>query len=392
MIINTAPGGEVSKLNVYCQPDLPTDKFDGILLQTSVKETLKKVIFDSNIWLAYKWQTPSGIPNVPVTIRSSVHAVIDGKLYFQAYDSTAFYCYDPATGTYAQKASMLATVTLAAFTVCKGKLYVIDGFLSKGTQCYDPVTNTWSWKKSHPSSCIIQGATATSQDNYIYVFGGIYRQAGSNDPNSNTNEAYKYNVDTDVWTAIANSPISGNDVGCASVSPFVYVLPGGTHPYKYNPGTDTYTQCTSTLAIRRPSDQFRGISAVDDKIYITLGPLMECFDTAIDSVSSCDSSPNSHNYGFSDFIKDALYAVGGVDTNTVDKFMFTAKQYPYSPAVIIKRFPKDTKYQAILLSFKLCDGLPVTFSDALLFKDGNITSPTLYVGSGTQWNKEREAQ
>ena len=91
-----------------------------------------------------------------------------------------------------------------------------------------------------------------------------------------------------------------------------------------------------------------------------------------------------------------IFIFGGRDSagflNTAIAYMLTAKQYPDSPTVIFYRLPKDFTLEASLVSGKLIDYLPVYFKDAMLFKDGDITFPELYIGDGTQWTLARAAQ
>ena len=99
---------------------------------------------------------------------------------------------------------------------------------------------------------------------------------------------------------------------------------------------------------------------------------------------------------FGGMIGDKIYIFcgqqGATYLSTVDLMELIAKQYPASPSLLMYQTGKDTTFRTYLLSTKLIDALPAYFKDAMLFADGNITFPALYIGDGTQWTLARAAQ
>lgn len=399
MIVNTAQGGGGdAKLNVYAQPDLPTDKFDGILLQTSAKETLKKVIFDDNPWAAGQFIPVSPIADQPIGSYAACYAQIGTHIYrFGGYilggDSpyAGAWRYDYETNTYSQIADLPITLYRAVSIAYNNKIYIFGGYTnstspSNKIYCYDPNTDTYSAVGNLPDSSVLC-KTAIIHNNIIYLF---YAKASVANA---TSKIFQYNPETYSLAQVAQSLDVSIPYCVVDFNNRAWIF--DSHAiYYYDYDSSTYTTVTSNSGMY-VNDINAGI-VVGDKIFIVT------YSTGDWQLSSYDPSTNTltlltdHAFkgtiGIFAMVSNLILCFESSSSPRVSVYALTAKQYTYSPSAVVYRLPKDTTYQTILLQNKICDGLPVTFKDVMLFKDGNLTYPALYVGDGTQWIKEREVQ
>lgn len=100
---------------------------------------------------------------------------------------------------------------------------------------------------NYPISCY--GILCVSYGTDIYLFGARYSGGYSSN-------AYKYDTLTDTYTALSNMPISVGQVGGTIIGDDVYLFGGTTangrtaNAYKYNISTDTYIQLNSLPTVR----------------------------------------------------------------------------------------------------------------------------------------------
>lgn len=408
-------GGSGVKLNIYAQPDLPTDKFDGILLQTAAKENFKKVVFDDDVWASEQWMGAGSIPDYPTKMASAGCCVDGNTAYFfggesniryaenaaiaynfgtKAYQTLSvmpiaaeyigcavynhkiylcnfyngtstpiryFYCYDIATDTYTRLTDLPYDGRSCSVVPYSGKLFFF-GFASdsSGNLAYDTSTNTFS-EISKP----VQTQTGTGGEwvnmrsqNGAAVYGSkayIF---------TSRLYALSYDFVTDTYAALAAMPSQKNNPYVLLVGNEVFIFSGISGSYTnwaYNIATNTYR----TLA-DAPTSRYSYIPAVCNGIIGLFGGVQ-----------------NYNNY--LNYASNTFY-------QNVDGMSLTAKQYPDTPSIIISAPPGATEHHASILSLKQMDKLPLYFRDAVLFKDGSIAFPALYIGDGSTWNKEREAQ
>ncbi|WP_411677900.1 Kelch repeat-containing protein [Caproicibacter sp.] len=352
-------GGSDLKLNVFAQPDLPTNKFDGILLQTGSKETLKKIVFDDNIWAAGQWQNPSLVTNMPGSRYSACCALVGSEVYiFGGYNGednlSSAIKYNPSTNTYTSIASMPEARGGACCAIVGGEVYIFGGYSGAGYLSsaikYSPSTNSYTSIASIPGERA--SACCAEYNGEVYIFGGYNGE-------DNLSSAIKYNPSTNSYASIADIPANQAYACCALVGSEVYIFGGYRYPstffpsaIKYNPSTNTYT--------------------------------------------SIASMPEARGYACCALVGSEVYIFGGyynhATLSTVFHYMLTAKQYPNSPSFLIYRINGDITHEASISKGKLIDSIPINFKDCMLFKDGEITFPALYIGDGTQWNLARPAQ
>jgi len=126
-------------------------------------------------------------------------------------------------------------------------IYLIGGYdgvtAMNRTQKFVPLgagpEGRWSQMAPYPHS--VMGCTAAwDGDDYIYACGGVgfgYLLT-----------AYKYSINSNTWTAIANPPVTQAFSGSAFIDGKFYVFGGsdaaglGTRHYCYDPATNTWTQ------------------------------------------------------------------------------------------------------------------------------------------------------
>ena len=405
-IIHGGGGGSDMKLNVFAQPDLPTDKFDGVLLQTSAKETLKKVVFDTNVWAAGQWQNPSEYGPLPYPVNAQA-TYFNGEIYYIGQQS---FKYNPKTGI---------TTVLSPY----------------------PIT-------------ITTGLSQIIINNKIYCFGGA-NQISESCTTTDTNIAYCYDIETDTYVQIANLPCTAMDISLAYSDGYIYMFnfrksaysstygfyyPTTQYCYKYNIALNSYSSIASTLNSNGYPDSSRATCVIGNKIYlfggnwfhnnttygtsnnvdiynidtnsytkmnnlpinVTLGGVAingdkvliakntDQYNYMIDSDTySQEIIPYNVGYAVPIQIADIIFWLNSI---YIHPYMLTAKQYPDSPSIIFYRLSKDFTHETSIVKGKLIDNLPTNFKDCMLFKDGEITFPALYIGDGTQWNLARAAQ
>lgn len=181
--------------------------------------------------------------------------------------------YNPATGTWTEKAAMITARLLAEACVINRKIYTIggslrvDGVVSSAVEMYDPVTNEWTTCTSLPSPRTYFGSAVVNGK--IYAVGGMYdMQARQN--------LYVYNPDTDIWITKRPMPTPRNYISaccCGSGKIFVFGgAPGWSNTAlklveMYDPLNDTWeTKHDMPSGIQHPRS-----CSINNKIYMMGG-------------------------------------------------------------------------------------------------------------------------
>ena len=398
-IIHGGGGGSDLKLNVFAQPDLPTDKFDGVLLQTTAKETLKKVVFDTNVWAAGQWQNPSLFADLTYSVSEYV-SVYNGLLYHLGSTS---WKYNPTTGVTTQLMSVpiIQSGRTVAQILVGDKIYCSDNGITNHSYIYDIATDTFTATTSFNiplySGFAVDGGT-------FYTFGSYYQHENSNGDLSyaTSGGGYKYSISTQSGASLASYPSSTlNSGGCyicaVKYEGYIYLFGGQSYSgyrgwitinacYKYSISANTYT-AIATLPF---SGACSGILIGDKILIISSSGQCYWYDPSADTFVATTSAPAAIcPYYTSNMIGDKVFGFNG---KKVQAYMLTAKQYNDSTSVILYRLSKDFTHEASIIKGKLIDNLPTNFKDCMLFKDGEITFPALYIGDGAQWNLARAAQ
>lgn len=402
-------GGEGS-LNVYCQPNLLTDKFDGILLQTSAKETLKKIIFDSSIWSSGSWQNPSEVPNLPTLRNYGACTVVDNKAYIfgglsdttsDTAQSSAL-CYDPQTKVYIALANLPYPIRYHCCAAVGHKIYIFGGFINNNVQhtyvfVYDIDTNTYETRNNSVSGLI--GCSCVASGPYIYFINSTSR---------------RYNTEDNTWTVLASGGQNGDS---ALFNNTIYTFGQDNGDSGYSKTSIKYDIAANTFSKISDMPEFKMYAVcctVDDKIY-HLGGSNSTTDSYGFSIDTCYTyAPATDSYtqiasmpekrgclsNMSAFLTNKILAFGGAlnannlkydaNTQTVASYMLQAKQYDQSPAVVIIWNQLGGLLHTVIMKHKLAD-IPINFLNVALFKNGEVTFPALYVGDGSAWNLKRSA-
>lgn len=386
-IVRTGVTG--AKLYVFVQPDEPAIK-KGIWLKTTAKEVLKKVIFDNAPYAAGGLIHPSiSLPNAFTAAGTFFY---NGKIYFVATGNSDYNAYDIATGTFSKVNSLAyahgvaidnvyyafgtgtnsciayhmdtGTCTVLStqqgyitdkccFAAVNGKIYIFPDKISTKPSVFDPATNVFKNISPSPgydyATCIVYG-------NKIYMF----LLSGS------STSAYVYDPASDVYSNLAVYANIGYGGGGCVVGNEIYLFGGVRYIYPQYPSVN------NIVAYKPDTNTYRDIGNLETSR----------FGCRVIKVGNIIYIAGGESYDGSNYSYPA----------TMERFSLSSKSYPYDPAAIIYRLDGDTTFQTNLASMHLCDGLPVYFKDAMLYKNGSLSYPELYVGNDNTWIKERDAE
>lgn len=176
------------------------------------------------------WAERASMPTARGALSVTAH---EGKLYaIGGYDgkanSAAVEVYDPVHNLWASRAPLPTPRDHLAAATLSGKLYAIGGRLNGDyrrnlsvTEVYDPVTD--QWKRSADLPTARSGITASVVGGRVYVFGGeggegTFRENEAYDPASGT------------WQTMAPMPTARHGLGSAVVQGHIHVISGGPTP------------------------------------------------------------------------------------------------------------------------------------------------------------------
>jgi N-acetylneuraminic acid mutarotase len=215
---------------------------------------------------------------MPGSGRAAVAAVVlDDQVYVMGGlgGEAKVLVYDPATDTWAEKASMLKGMVFASASVVDGKIYVMGGAPSMAgsshalVQEYNPAADTWTEKASLPTPR--EGLSSAAVDGRIYAIGGSQWDVTTSG-GLVVSSVEMYDPATDTWVPKASLPRPRTYAGAAILDGKIYVLGGATRVGQgvsssmlmYDPGTDTWTE-------KSPMPGQRALSAAavhDGRIYV----------------------------------------------------------------------------------------------------------------------------
>ncbi len=189
-----------------------------------------------------------------------------------------------------------------AATVWNNKIVISYPWTNENTSVYDPITNTWQ-ANSTPMFLwgITEGASATANGK-CYIFGGLLNLAPRN-------YVYGWIPGDAKMVQKADMPIPLWEEAAASYNGNIFIFGGCTSLssagdsdaiLKYNPITDTWSECSSHLSIPRKSLR---AAVVGDKIYLLGGGhqgslnIVEIFDPVTDTITIGESMPQNVTFG-----------------------------------------------------------------------------------------------
>jgi len=196
------------------------------------------------------WTSIADYP-VPVMDSSAARDTDTGLVYSVGGTDTHStyamgYVYDPNADQWSSIASMPDPVEKPAVAFINGKLYVADGWDSKGNptaalQIYDPATDTWSTGPDNPNP-LGGGAAATVLEGKLYLIGGC---PNGFDCGATTVEAY--DPGTQSWSSGTDYPNPISWESCGSINDGIYCAGGVSskqayaNGYAYDPGLDKWS-------------------------------------------------------------------------------------------------------------------------------------------------------
>lgn len=229
-------------------------------------------------------------------------AEVDGKIYviggqMRAVDANKLNQeYDPATGTWRERALMPAVTSHGGAATLNGKVYVVGGFQANvhvgavsNVFEYDPATDEWRRLAPLPAPRGAPGVVALNGK--LYAIGGRNPDRVTVD----TNEIYDPAADT--WTPAAPLPQARDHLGIAVLNGRIHVFGGRlgatddntTRHDIYDPATDTWSDGTPLNTARSAGVVFN----INGRIVWAGG---ECKDretrTTFDDVEAFDPETN----------------------------------------------------------------------------------------------------
>lgn len=371
-------------LNVYNGLTEPAGK-DGVWFKTNddIESSLIVAIPPQRegVW------TSDG--TIPYSYNGMVVVHYDGKLYVLAGGSSyKVYCRirDLATGVWTTRTDIPNATSNAYADIVDGVLYVFGGSFTSGTNSnvrkLDITTGVWSY-----------GAGYGKFDSYLtggYIDGACYLCGADNAP------AYrfrKYDIPTDSWTLLPNtfsatSSMFGREGGDK------FYLMGGYNQLSLNRVYDPTSNVWSLDTPLANPCRSAVTANVGGKIYVIGGidagtkELVRVFDYSSGAWSRLAD-------------KVGLEYITGADGDGVSKIHLSRE----SPATQYVLSLADASYAdgtAVILpgrwvgdystrKTKMADAIDLIIADAWIAGGSQLKSYETYVGTGTTWNKIKDA-
>jgi len=216
------------------------------------------------------WASKAPLPSANYTYQA---AVVNGIVYVfgtagpfynqttgATYGSSISYAYNPATNTWATKASMPTPRNSFAIAACGNKIYLIGGLEVNNNytgssqppcsvnEVYDPSTNTWATKVLMPTARSEMQANTVNGE--IYVMGG--RNQGADATIALTEI---YNPTTDSWSTGVPMLYPVASYASAVINNSIYVIGGEDDLMPQNATvqfTQIYNSATDTWSLGSP--------------------------------------------------------------------------------------------------------------------------------------------
>ena len=256
------------------------------------------VLSDSSANEEYDPATNSWVTraSMPTARHGLAAAVVNNKIYAIGGHNGAHLStneeYDPATNSWTTKASMPTARSLLAAAAVNNRIYAIGGFYYdpetaefhyslQANEEYDPATNTWAARASMPTGR--SGLAAAVANDKIYAVGG-------NSSGDLLVSHERYEPATDTWTARASLPTPRDLLSLAAAGSKLHAI-GGTQniwPAVYGTSTneeyDTATDSWTTKANMPTARLGCAAAAVNSGIHVIGGGSIGDIGTATHEV------------------------------------------------------------------------------------------------------------
>ena len=307
----------------------------------------------------------------PMPTATSLHSasVIDGKIYVIGGTDTIYRLnpgyfatlrmYDPATGTWTEKAPMAGGRARGCASVVDGKIYVIGGSpcgnADLGTvEMYDPATDTWTPRAPMPRArCFLSASVVNGK---IHVIGGkIYPSA------TMVSTVEEYDPLTDTWTGKANMPAPRGQHSACVLDGRIYVIGGVvcngppvlSTVEVYDPATDSWTGKAPM-----PTARFLlSTTVINGRIYAIGGgngwapalATVEVYDPVTDTWSTGADIPTARATHSASVVDGKLHVIGG--TLGIEPWVPTAAVEVYDPNPPVTEPPTLSIERGVALSW-----------------------------------------
>jgi N-acetylneuraminic acid mutarotase len=292
---------------------------------------------DSSVENTWKEMAP-----MPTARTGTGVGVVDGKIYVMGgmiWDKPigTNEMYDPASNTWATKASMSNPEWEFATAVYKDKIYCFG----KTTQIYDPATDSWAIKT--PNTITRSSHSACTVKDKIYLVGGLVPRTDFPDVEP-TDLNQMYDPASDSWSTMAPMLAKTHWGVSVVMDDKIYVLMG---MQMYDPQTNTWSQ--GTFNPNQASYNAAGVTTgvyAPKRIYSIGGIYGQSsnmvFNPETSTWSTGSSLPTPRELLSVAVVNDRLYAIGGEGTTETIVYSTNERYTPfgYSEIPLLTDLPK----------------------------------------------------
>lgn len=262
-----AVGGKIYVVGGFEQPEL------GNITALAVSKVVEEYDPATDRWVT-KAPLPIGLHHAGIGVVGDRLYVIGGftKSFLSVWKPVAnVYQYDPATDTWAERASMPTPRGALAVAEAAGKLLAIGGYdgeaNSAAAEEYDPSSDSWRVRAPLPTPR--DHLAAAGVGTRVYAIGGRLNR----DYSRNLAVTEAYDLETDRWHRVADLPTARSGITAGVLDGVIYVLggeaPQGTFPTNeaYRPDHDRW----QTMAPMPTARHGLGAAVVDRRLYVISG-------------------------------------------------------------------------------------------------------------------------
>ncbi|HSB43586.1 MAG TPA: kelch repeat-containing protein [Nitrospira sp.] len=259
--------GKIYVVGGFEQPGL------GNLLNLAITASVQEYDPSTDRWTT-KASMPVGLHHVGIGVTGGRLYVIGG--YTQSgltvwHPVATVYAYDPATDSWAERATMPTARGALSVTVHEGKLYAIGGYdrnaNSAAVEVYDPERNAWTSRAPLPTPRDhLASATAAGK---VYAIGGRV----NGDYRRNLSVMELYDPVTNRWARAADLPTARSGITAAEVGGRIYVFggEGGGGTFRENEAYDPVRDTWQTMAPMPTGRHGLGSAVVQGRIHVLSG-------------------------------------------------------------------------------------------------------------------------
>lgn len=233
--------------------------------------------------------------------------IYGGAILGNAYNNE-FWRYNFSTNVFDQLPSGILSTHGSALCYHNNKIYMFGGYtgsVSNRFFVYDIISNTWS-----ENTTSINKPSGRHHSRFIDGSNGKLYLYGSD----NGSELYSYEVSTDSWIQLSNSPVVNNLAGdMCSDGQNLY-----TNDCIYNIGTNTWLRINSSMGRMTYSTYDKNIYCVSGGILQRYNSSNNIWETVGNNISNSISRGSLYSYNNELYY---LYGFSNAPTNKIYKFL-----------------------------------------------------------------------